>query len=116
VAGELGQPGAAAIDRDFLARFTRGDLALEREVLALFGTQIPLSLQRLSAASGRGWKEAAHTIKGSAAAIGAWQLAHAAACAEAIDAADPAARADVIAALSCAAAEVCRSIDRLPAA
>ncbi len=117
MAGERGAgtaTSAGAIDRDFLARFTRGDAAFEREVLELFRAHLPRSLERLRAASACGWKAATHTIKGSAAAIGAFSLAHVAARAEAIDAGDATARAHAIAALSAAAAEVCCSIARLP--
>jgi HPt (histidine-containing phosphotransfer) domain-containing protein len=77
------------IDRGHLARFTRGDLALEREVLELVRVQLPLSLARLQvAASGTEWRDGTHTIKGSAAAIGAWRLARAAERAETVDFAD----------------------------
>src|SRR5262252_8243153 len=64
------------IDRGYFARFTRGNAKLEREVLELFCAQMPISLKRLRAArSGCDWRDAAHTIKGSASAIGAWRLA-----------------------------------------
>jgi HPt (histidine-containing phosphotransfer) domain-containing protein len=103
------------IDRGFFARFTRGDVALEREIFALFCAQMPLNLQRLSAASGRQWRDAAHTIKGSAAAIGAFRLAAAAERAETIDSDDPAAREDAINAVGAALGDVYRHVQRLNA-
>jgi len=71
------------IDFDHLQRFTLGNRSLEREVLTLFRTQSRICLDRLRAAhSDRAWKEAAHTIKGSAAGIGAWAVQEAARSAE----------------------------------
>ena len=52
----------------------------------LFAAQVPVYLQRLrEAAASKAWKEATHTIKGSASAIGAWRLARFAEMAERID-------------------------------
>jgi len=70
--------GAAAplLDRAYLSRFTLGNLDLEREVLGLFADQAPNYLQRMqTAASPQDWREAAHTLKGSAAAVGAVKVA-----------------------------------------
>jgi HPt (histidine-containing phosphotransfer) domain-containing protein len=104
------------IDRGHLARCTRGDLALEREVLELVRIQLPLSLARLqAAASGSEWKNAAHTIKGSAAAIGAWRLACAAERAETADCAGEGCRQRALARVRAAAGEVLRHIRRLSA-
>jgi HPt (histidine-containing phosphotransfer) domain-containing protein len=107
--------GADPIDRAFLARFTRGDVAFEREVFALFCAQMPVNLQRLRAASGRQWRDAAHTIKGSAAAIGAFRLAAVAERAEMIDSGERAAREAAIDAVGAAADAVCRHIQGLNA-
>jgi HPt (histidine-containing phosphotransfer) domain-containing protein len=114
---------ADAVDRAYLARFTLGNAALEREVLELFAAQAPVYLQRLrEAASRKAWKEAAHTIKGSASAIGAWRLARFAEMAERIDVEAEMAlreghRDEAVAAVATAADEVCRYIARLfPAA
>jgi HPt (histidine-containing phosphotransfer) domain-containing protein len=75
------------IDHGHLARFTLGDRALEVEVLGLFAGQVPVYLDRLRRAdSHRAWHEAAHTIKGSARAVGAWTVAAAAEAAEALGA------------------------------
>jgi HPt (histidine-containing phosphotransfer) domain-containing protein len=107
---------AEAIDRAYLARFTLGNAALEREVLELFAAQVPVYLSRLREAStAKAWKEAAHTIKGSAAAIGAWRLARFAEMAEKIDveaagAVEEGHRDNAVAALATAAEDVCRHI------
>ncbi|WP_334146293.1 Hpt domain-containing protein [Hyphomicrobium sp.] len=69
-------PGADPIDRAHLARYTLGSPTLEREILGLFLAQLPLSIEQLRfAATDREWQIAAHTIKGSARAVGAWQIA-----------------------------------------
>ena len=104
------------IDRGHLGRFTRGDLALEREVLELVRVQLPLSLARLeAAANGTEWKNAAHTIKGSAAAIGAWRLARAAERAETVDFAGAGRRQRALGRVRAAAGDVLRHIGRLSA-
>ena len=67
---------AEPIDRVHLSRYTLGSLTLEREVLGLFLAQLPLSIEQLRfAATDREWQIAAHTIKGSARAVGAWRIA-----------------------------------------
>jgi len=64
------------VDLVHLARYTMGNRLLEREVLELFLTQSKLYLTRLSeAGDAKAWRDAAHTIKGSARGIGAWQVA-----------------------------------------
>ena len=73
------------IDLVHLARFTLGNRGLEREVLELFAGQMPSLLADLeSARTEKAWMVAAHTIKGSARAVGAWQLARTAEAAEAL--------------------------------
>ena len=82
-ARELGT--SAPVNRTYLARFTLGNEALEREVLELFAAQMPLYVEQLRAAAGnKEWKLAAHTIKGSAMAVGAQRLASLATFAEAL--------------------------------
>src|SRR5262245_34944391 len=77
------------VDREHLARQTLGDAELEREILALFRRQSGVMLCRLVAARGNEERRmAAHTLKGSARAIGAWRVA---AAAEAVEAATQAA-------------------------
>jgi len=71
------------VDLVHLARYTLGNRALEREVLELFRTQSRLYLTRLKGAgSEKAWRDAAHTIKGSACGIGAWRVAKRAESAE----------------------------------
>lgn len=74
----------APVDRAHLAKYTCGDLDLEREILELFTDQLPELLARMrQATSDKDWHDAAHTLKGSARAIGATKLGHLAEIAEA---------------------------------
>ena len=69
----------SAVDFDQLQRFTMGNRSLEEEVLNLFRTQSVLYVERLrAAADDLAWLEAAHTLKGSAAGIGAHKVREAA--------------------------------------
>jgi HPt (histidine-containing phosphotransfer) domain-containing protein len=73
----------SAIDHDHLRRYTMGDQQLELEVLGLFAGELPKTLGSLRAArTETEWKMAAHTLKGSARAVGAWRVAAAAVAAE----------------------------------
>lgn len=73
------------VDLVHLARYTLGNRSLEREVLELFCTQSKLYLRRLrDAATEQAWRDAAHTIKGSARGIGAWRVAQTAEAAESL--------------------------------
>lgn len=73
----------APIDHAHLARYTMGNRALELEVLDLFAGQAPETLAELSSAqTAKAWYVAAHTLKGSARAVGAFALAAAAETAE----------------------------------
>ena len=68
-----------AIDLEHLARQTGGDLALERELLVLFSQQCARHLRTIhGSADDNVRRDAAHTLKGAARAIGAWQVADAA--------------------------------------
>ena len=70
----------AAIDLDHLRLYTAGDPSLEGEVLGLFEAQAGLLLNALDPRAGdHAWRDAAHTLKGSARGIGAWRVAN---CAE----------------------------------
>lgn len=81
--GKAADEEATPIDLAHLRRYTLGDRRLELEILALFATQVPLTLATLRRAqSDRDWSNAAHSLKGSARAVGAWQLAELAECAE----------------------------------
>jgi len=68
-----------AIDLVYLARQTGGDHELERELLTLFSQQCVRHLRTIHAGSDAQTRmDAAHTLKGAARAIGAWQVADAA--------------------------------------
>lgn len=71
-------PDDASIDMDHLRRMTMGDSAVEREVLAMFAAQAAELVERLAAAPADA-DRLAHTLKGSARAIGAFRVAEAAA-------------------------------------
>ena len=76
---------SAPVDRAHLSRYTLGNAQLERDVLELFSTQSAAYLAKLKVAGNdKDWCEAAHSLKGSARAIGAWRLAEAAERAEAL--------------------------------
>ncbi len=67
---------ADVIDIKHLRRYTLGDIELEREVLELFLSQLPQTIAALHhASSERDWRIAAHTLKGSGRAVGAWRIA-----------------------------------------
>jgi HPt (histidine-containing phosphotransfer) domain-containing protein len=110
--------GGEPIDHAYLSRFTQGNAELEREVLELFAAMMPRYLEGLRAATTtKAWKDAAHTVKGSAAAVGARRLARFAEMAEGLDpeAAEACAescREEAIGALTAAAEEACRHIAR----
>jgi HPt (histidine-containing phosphotransfer) domain-containing protein len=71
------------IDAAHLSRYTAGDSALERELLRLFANQSQIYLAQLKEArSDQAWREAAHCLKGAAAAIGASRVAASAKSAE----------------------------------
>jgi len=64
------------VDLAHLRRYTMGDRELELEILGLFVQQLPITITALrDAPSEREWGRAAHTLKGSARAVGAWSLA-----------------------------------------
>jgi HPt (histidine-containing phosphotransfer) domain-containing protein len=85
------------LDRDHLRRMALGDLALEREVLSMFATQARWLVEAIAGAhadanakaasakraSAKRASEMAHTLKGSAQAIGAFGVADHAAALEA---------------------------------
>lgn len=69
---------AAAIDRGHLARMTFGDRSVEREVLQLFDRQAVMLIERIRASNPAAIASLAHTLKGSAAGIGAGLVARSA--------------------------------------
>ena len=79
------KPGSdsAVFDRLGLEHNTMHDQRLAAEVLGLFLGQLPATLERLDESrSAADWKFATHTLKGSAAAVGAQKLQNLAACLE----------------------------------
>lgn len=67
------------VDLVHLSRFTMGNRELEQEVLLLFCKQSEIFIDRLKeAGDDKTWMEAAHTLKGSARGIGAWEVGDAA--------------------------------------
>lgn len=73
-----------AVDTAVLERFTQGDAGLADEVLDLFQEQARMWSSMLDPMAD-GWKDAVHTLKGSASSVGALTLAEACARAEAAD-------------------------------
>jgi HPt (histidine-containing phosphotransfer) domain-containing protein len=71
------------LDRVHFSHMTGGDVALQQEVLTLFRGQVAAWSQLLSVDAN--WRDAAHTMKGSARGIGLWALADACEAAEAQD-------------------------------
>jgi HPt (histidine-containing phosphotransfer) domain-containing protein len=74
-------PGDGPIDLGHLKRMTAGDSGLTREVLTMFVGQTARLIEALDAGQVTGG-ELAHTLKGSARAIGAFGVADAAAALE----------------------------------
>jgi hypothetical protein len=77
---ESSSPGASErpIDLVHLARTTFGERSLEREVLQLFDRQAATLMERIQAVPADDIPALAHTLKGSARAIGALAVARAA--------------------------------------
>ena len=80
-------PDDGPIDNAHLERMTLGDIALEREVLAMFSAQAVGLVARLAALPSNGRSSEgpalAHMLKGSARGIGAFRVADAAEALEA---------------------------------
>jgi len=104
-------PDAGPIDADHLQGMTLGDAGLEREVLAMFSAQ---AVALIGALAGLPADTAAlaHTLKGSARAIGAFEVADAAGALEAMirSGGDP---AQALAGLSEATARARAAIDAI---
>jgi len=63
------------LDLVHLSRYTLGNRNLETELLGLFRAQAGVYVARLrDAATAKEWKDAAHSLKGSARGLGAWVL------------------------------------------
>jgi hypothetical protein len=75
---------AGAVDFAHLESYAAGDAAVIDEVLELFREQVAIWLRLLDPnGPTQGWRDAAHTLKGSSLGIGAWALAEACGQAEA---------------------------------
>lgn len=71
------------IDLVHLSKYTLGDRSLECELLGLFRCQAGVYVERLEGCSSpKEWRDAAHSLKGSARGIGAWAVADHAEAAE----------------------------------
>jgi HPt (histidine-containing phosphotransfer) domain-containing protein len=71
-------PDQQAIDLVHLARLTFGDESLQVEVLRLFDRQSEMLSERMARSAPNVIGALAHTLKGSARGIGAWNVAAAA--------------------------------------
>jgi len=83
---------AHAIDLEHLARYTGGEKDLNGEILRLFDGQVTDMVAELNgllaSRDARRWREIAHTIKGAARGVGAFEMGEAAAAAEPLNPAD----------------------------
>jgi HPt (histidine-containing phosphotransfer) domain-containing protein len=104
-------PDDGPIDIAHLRQMTLGDTSLEREVLAMFSAQA-VGLVGALATLPSDARALAHTLKGSARAIGAFGVADAAGCLEALiqNGGDP---TRALAELNDAVAEACEAIDAI---
>jgi HPt (histidine-containing phosphotransfer) domain-containing protein len=85
-----------AVNFKHLETYAAGDQAVVDEVLAIFREQAAMWIRLLDpAAEGEGWRDAAHTLKGSALGVGAFALADECEAAELADA-DPGRRASLL--------------------
>lgn len=75
----------APIDLEHLNRYVFGDKALLCEILAIFKEQTGILAERMQPTlDDEAWHLAAHTLKGAARGVGAWELGDAAERAEAL--------------------------------
>jgi HPt (histidine-containing phosphotransfer) domain-containing protein len=86
----LPKPAETAVDLHHLDRYTGGDQAVNREILALFENQCHEMVARLGelvcteSADPIGWRHVTHALKGAARGVGAFGLANEAAQAETV--------------------------------
>lgn len=104
---------SVVLDRAHLARMTFGDRSLEREILQLFDRQTELLMDRIRASAPPGIATLAHTLKGSAAGVGAGRVARAAEAAELIATSEPSDCSGAIDQLSQAVDEVRTQINAM---
>lgn len=107
-------PGDAVLDLRILSGFTENNPQMEREFVSIFMKQSTDHLQKLVQACVDGvsvdWKEAAHSLKGGAATLGAMKMR--AVCAQAQEMVDSTreARLDMVQAVTRAFQEVCQEL------
>ena len=66
----------AVVDLDHLAQYTGGDRNLEDQLFGLFLSNAVRYIDDMAqSGGGQAWKMAAHTLKGGARGIGAWDVA-----------------------------------------
>lgn len=103
----------APIDFEHLKTYTAGDLSVEKEVLNLFVHQVEMWVRMLEDSGDEdSWRDAAHSLKGSARGIGAWAVAEF--CARAEDLAEDASAAErsiVLGDIKAAISDVIAAID-----
>lgn len=101
--------GPRPVDLVHLSKYTLGNRSLENELLGLFRNQADVYLARLDeAGDDKEWRDAAHSLKGSARGLGAWALGD---LAEEAEKMPLAARDDVMARIREAVAAVNAFID-----
>lgn len=119
-AGQSGAAAASVIDLAHLASQALDDRQLEAELLALFddqSAQITAQLKALGAGEARLRGDLAHTLRGSALAIGAGEVAQAAQACEACAAGDLRAALDeLLGAVARARAAIASLLGRPPGA
>lgn len=110
---ECGTPSSAIpIDLKHLYQYTLGDRNLERDLLSLFRDQAKIYLTKMGPdCDAQNWADTAHTLKGSAKSVGAWQIAQLAETAEAMATVDYRQRKDMIHKLELAIMQAKRFID-----
>lgn len=106
------QSHPALLDDAHLATITGGDTALALDVLNIFSDNASAYVRKLrEAQSSDDWHDAAHTLKGSARGIGAWQLADLCERAEKLSSkGGPADRSIALGDISCAVSKVVAAI------
>lgn len=78
---------SGAVDFSVLERMTGGDAGVTEEILGLFVQQAAIWTPLLDVRE-EGWRDAAHTLRGAAAGIGAEAVAQACTLVEMVDKAD----------------------------
>lgn len=107
-------PCERPLDLVHLSKYTFGDRSLEAELMGLFRSQAGVYISRLeAAANAKDWRDAAHSLKGSARGLGAWALADLAEEAEHRDFDDTSARHADLARVRDAIATVSAFIDEM---